>query len=52
METQQYVPLGTVVDLHVAGNNIKLLNVAMETQQYVTFVLLLTYMQLSTIQNC
>jgi len=40
------------VDLHVAGNHIKLLNVVMETQQYVPFVLLLTYMQLSTIQNC
>jgi hypothetical protein len=36
-------------DLHVAGNNIKLLNVAMETQQYIPFVLLLNYMCLATI---
>jgi len=36
--------VGIAVDLHVTVNNIKPLNVAMETQQYVPYVPLLTYM--------
>jgi hypothetical protein len=43
--------LSTVVDLHVAVNNIKLLNVAMEKQERVSFALLSSYQVFCTAVN-
>jgi hypothetical protein len=42
---------GIVVDLHVAVNNIKSVNVAMERQQWVPFTLLPSYKIVRTAVN-
>jgi len=41
----------TIVDFHIAVNNIKPLSVAMETQQWVIFVLLSSYKIFRTAVN-
>jgi hypothetical protein len=51
IETQKCFPFVLLLLLHVAVNNIKLLNVAMETQELFLFALLLSYKTFPTAVN-